>query len=317
MGLIMFEGKVILITGGTGSFGKWLTRELLKHDVKEIRIYSRDEEKQLDMSREFSDPRLKFIIGDVRDYKRVLEATQGVHILYHAAALKIVPLCEQYPVEALKTNTLGTIYVKKAAINNNVKRSLLVSTDKAVQPINLYGMTKAIAEKNWLNNEFTTKSKFTVVRYGNVIGSRGSVIPYFKQLIKENKPLPITHPNMTRFLFTLQQAVNLVFYATENIEGGEIYVPKIPACNIMDLAKVLADDNYPIEIIGIRPGEKIYECLVQEDEFRRTKETEDYYIIYPYGRYSSEKIREEFTSENARQLNREEIAKLLKDAGCL
>lgn len=285
--------------------------------MKEIRIYSRDEEKQLDMRRNFLDPRIKFVIGDVRDYKRLLEATRGVQLLYHAAALKIVPMCEQHPLEALKTNTLGTLNVKRVAIRNCVEESIFISTDKAVKAINLYGMTKAIGEKIWINDEFETESKFAVVRYGNVIGSRGSVIPYFKQLIKEKKPLPITHPDMTRFLITLQQAIDLVFFATENMRRREIYVPKIPACNIVDLAQTMAGENYPLKFVGIRPGEKIHECLVQQDEFRRTEEIKGYYIIHPYGRYKSGKIREEFTSQNTRQLKREEIAELLRESGWL
>lgn len=311
------KGKVVLITGGTGSFGRWMTKELLKRDPKEIRIYSRDEEKQLDMRRDLPDARIKFIIGDVRDYERIVDATKGVQLLYHAAALKIVPMCEQHPLEALNTNTLGTWNIKRAAIENDVEKPVFISTDKAVKAINLYGMTKAIGEKIWINNEFETKPKFAVVRYGNVIGSRGSVIPYFKQLIEKGQALPITHPNMTRFLITLQQAIDLVFDATENMKGGEIYVPKIPACNIVGLAKVMAGEDYPLKFVGIRPGEKIFECLVQEDEFRRTEETEKYYIIHPYGRYESGRIKEEFTSENARQLKREEIAGLLRESGWL
>jgi len=309
--------KTVLITGGTGSFGRWMTREILKCDPKEIRIYSRDEEKQLDMRRDFPDPRIRFSVGDVREYERLLEATQGVQLLYHAAALKIVPMCEQHPLEALKTNTLGTWNVKRAAIENGVKKSILISTDKAVKAINLYGMTKAIAEKIWINDEFETESKFAVVRYGNVIGSRGSVVPYFKQLMKQGKPLLITHPEMTRFLITLQRAIELVFYATGNMRGGEIYVPKLPACNIVDLAKVIAGEDYPLEFVGIRPGEKIHECLVQEDEFRRVEETERYYIIHSYGRYESKRVMEEFTSQNAPRLSREKIAELLKESGWL
>ncbi|GAG79142.1 unnamed protein product [marine sediment metagenome] len=174
-----FKDKTILVTGGTGSFGTFITKELLKHNPKEIRVYSRDEEKQLDMNRAFSEPKIKFIIGNVRDYDRVCEATQDVDIIYHAAALKIVPQCETHPMEALKTNVHGTANVKKAAIYHNVPKSILISTDKAVKPVNLYGMTKSIAEKIWINNQFKT-TKFSVVRYGNVIGSRGSVIPFFK-----------------------------------------------------------------------------------------------------------------------------------------
>jgi UDP-N-acetylglucosamine 4,6-dehydratase len=178
-------------------------------------------------------------------------------------------------------------------------------------------MTKAIAEKIWTNNEFETKSKFSVVRYGNVIGSRGSIIPYFKQLIKEKKSLPITNSDMTRFLITLQQAIDLVFYATEDMKGGEIYVPKISSCNIVDLAKVMGGEDYPLKTVGIRPGEKIHECLVQEDEFRRTEDKGKHYVIHPYGQYESGKLNEEFTSQNARRLSREEIAKLLRESGWL
>jgi FlaA1/EpsC-like NDP-sugar epimerase len=218
-------------------------------------------------------------------------------------------------LEALKTNTLGTWNVKRAAIHNRIEKSLLISTDKAVEPVNLYGMTKAIAEKIWVNNEFVSEPKFAVVRYGNVIGSRGSVIPYFKHLIKEKETLPITHPDMTRFLLTLGQATNLVFYATENMKGGEIYVPKIPACSIIDLVKVMAEGDYPIKITGIRPGEKIHECLIQEDEFRRTEDRENCYIIHNYDEYSSGMVHKEFTSENARRLSPREIAHLLKESG--
>lgn len=317
MSRINLQGKTVLITGGTGSFGRWITRELLGYDLREIRICSRDEEKQLDMRRDFSEPRIKFIIANIRDYERLLEATQDVQLLFHAAALKIVPMCEQHPLEALKTNVLGTWNLKRAVIENSVEKSIFISTDKAVKPVNLYGMTKAIGEKIWINNEFETKSKFAVVRYGNVIGSRGSVIPHFKQLIKEKKTLPITHPDMTRFLITLQQAIELVFHVTENMIDRSITVPKIPACKIADLAKVMAGDDYPLEIVGIRSGEKVHECLIQEDEFRRTEETKEYYIIHPYGEYKSGRVREEFTSQNARQLSREEIAELLTKSGWL
>jgi UDP-N-acetylglucosamine 4,6-dehydratase len=311
------KARTILITGGTGSFGRLMTKELLKREPKEIRIYSRDEEKQLDMQREFSDPRIKFVIGDVRDYERLLEATENVQLVYHAAALKIVDKCEEHPMEALKTNIMGTWNVKRVAIENRVEKSLLISTDKAVKPVNLYGMTKAIAEKIWINDEFLTQSRFAVVRYGNVIGSRGSVIPYFKRLMREGKPLPVTHSEMTRFLITLQQAINLVFYATENMKGGEIFVPRIPACNIMDLARLMAGNSYAIEIVGIRPGEKIHECLIQEDEFRRVKEIGEYFVIHNYGQHKSGKIVEEFTSQKARRLSQEEIASLLKESGWL
>jgi len=313
----MFEGKNILITGGTGSFGKWMTRELLKHNPSEIRIYSRDEEKQADMKLEFGDERLKFIIGDIRDIQRLIEATKGVHIVYHAAALKIVPNCEEHPMEVLKTNSMGSWNVKQASIENGIEKAILISTDKAVKPVNFYGMTKAIAEKIWVSKEFKSGTKFAVVRYGNVIGSRGSVVPFFKHLIEKGKPLPITHPKMTRFLITLSQAIDLVFYATENTNGHDIFVPDIPTCSILDLSRVMGGENYPLVYTGIRPGEKIHECLIQEDEFHRAEKDKGYYIIHPYAQYDCEDSREEFTSENARRLNKEEIVELLRESGWL
>lgn len=313
----MFQGRTILITGGTGSFGRWVTKELLKYNPREIRIYSRDEEKQLDMDREFQDKRLRFITGDVRDYQRLLEATKDIEVLYHAAALKIIPACEKHPVEAFKTNTIGTWNVKNAATANEVGESILISTDKAVKPVNLYGMTKAMAEKIWVADEFKTDSKFAVVRYGNVVGSRGSVVPFFKQLIRDKKPLPITDPSMTRFLITLQQTTELVFHATSNMKGGEIFVPNIPACTVVDLAKVLGGEDYPLKFVGIRPGEKLHECLLQEDEFRRTENKGTYYVIHPYNQYQSNIVREEFTSENATRLSKDDIARLLKESGWL
>lgn len=311
-----FDDKKVLITGGTGSFGKFITRKLLENNVEEIRIFSRDEEKHLDMMREFDDERLNFVIGNVRDYDRILEATENIQILYHAAALKIVPHCEIHPIETLKTNVLGTINVKKASTQNRIQRNIFISTDKAVEPVNFYGMTKGIAEKIWVNEEFNhdRKSMFATVRYGNVLGSRGSVVPYFQQLTDKNLPLTITHPSMTRFLITLKQAIELVFHATQNMAGGEIYVPDIPSCNILDLAKAVAGENYPLKHTGIRAGEKIHECLIQEDEFRRVKKKEGCYIIYPYGKHETDKTKERFTSENARRLNMEETRALLEEA---
>lgn len=307
----MLEKKTVLITGGTGSFGHMAVKELLKQSVQEIRLFSRDEEKQLDMQREIKDKRLKFLIGNVRDYERVCEAAENVDIIYHAAALKIIPVCEKFPMESLKTNILGTWNVKKAAIENAVEKSIFICTDKAVQPVNLYGACKMFAEKMWVQSQYDY-SKFSSVRYGNVVGSRGSVVPFFKQLIEKGKPLPITHPDMTRFLITLQQAIDLVFYATEHMTGGEIYVPKLPACRIVDLAKVMAGKDYPLKIAGIRPGEKIHEMLVSEEEFRTTEEKNGCYVIHPYGSYISGKVKAEFTSENAERLDSEGIKKLLE-----
>ena len=311
----MFKGKTVLITGGTGSFGRWILKEVLKNFVEEIRIFSRDEEKQLDVKREVPDSRVKLMIGDVRDYDRVAQACRGVNILYHAAAQKVIDSCEENPVEALKTNVIGTWNVKRASMACEVERSVLISTDKAVKPVNLYGMTKGMAEKIWINEEAGSKTKFAVVRYGNVIGSRGSVIPYFRQLIKEKKPLPITHPDMTRFLITLRQATELVFHTTEYGNGGEIYVPDLPACKIVDLAKAMAGDKYPLNFVGIRLGEKIHECLIQEYEIHRTEKKGKYFIIHSDLQFNHNDLSEEYTSNKTRMLDRKGILALLKEAG--
>lgn len=312
----MFENKTVLITGGTGSFGRWILKEILRNEVKELRILSRDEEKQLDVRREVADERIRFYIGDVRDYERVAQACRGVDILYHAAAQKIIDSCEENPSEALKTNVIGTWNVKRASIACEVEKSVLISTDKAVKPVNLYGMTKGMAEKIWIRNEDAkSKTRFAVVRYGNVIGSRGSVVPYFRQLIKEKKPLPITHRDMTRFLITLRQATELVFHATKYSNGGEIYVPDLPACRILDLAKAMAGDKYPLNFVGIRLGEKIHECLIQEYEIHRTEKKGRYFIIHSDLQRNHDDLREEYTSDKTRLLNRKGIIALLKEAG--
>jgi len=310
----LLENKTILITGGTGSFGHFIIPKLLEKGVKEIRVFSRDEEKQLDMGREFTDERLKFIIGNIRDYDRLLESTKGIQILYHAAALKIITFCERNPLEAIKTNVLGTWNVKNAATANGVEKAVLISTDKAVKPVNLYGMTKAVGEKIWINDEFKTETEFAVLRYGNIIGSRGSIIPFFKKLVEEGKPLPITHPKMTRFLITPNQAAKLVFKTTELKMDKKILIPTLPACRILDLVEVIAGEDYPTKFIGIRPGEKIHECLIQEDELRRAERIEDGYIIHPYGEYSSGIEMAELNSNNiAIQMSQSEIAELLEE----
>jgi UDP-N-acetylglucosamine 4,6-dehydratase len=309
----MFDGKRVAVTGGTGSFGHFITQELLKSNAKEILIFSRDEEKQLDMKRDFSDSRLQLVIGDVRDYDRVAECLRTDYV-YHAAALKVIPTCEENPDEAYKTNVKGTINVKKACAKNHVEKAILISTDKAVKPVNTYGMTKALAEKIWLGPEFGAKTVFSVIRYGNVIGSRGSIVPLFKRLIHEQEPLPITHPSMSRFWLTLRQARDLVFYATDKMCGGEIFIPKIPACLVIELARALSADNYPTKEVGIRPGEKIIETLISEEEIRRTEERESCFIIHPHGRHVGQVWTSEFTSASARQLSASEIRSLLKDA---
>lgn len=305
------EGKSVLITGGTGSFGRYVVRELLKSNASKITVFSRDEEKQWEMSREFADERMRFVIGDVRDRERVFEVLHADYV-YHAAALKIIPCCEANPTEAYKTNLVGTLNVRDACLANRVERAILISTDKAVKPVNTYGMSKALAEKVWLMRHPATV--FTVVRYGNVIGSRGSVVPYFRNLLKEKKPLPITHPSMSRFLLTLHQAIELIFHATLTGLGGQVFVRKSPACKVTDLARAIAGPNYPIVEIGVRPGEKIAEVLISEEEIRRTEDQNEYYVVHPYGSYDSS-ARDEFTSDTARQLTVSEIASTLRENG--
>ncbi|HKZ94878.1 MAG TPA: polysaccharide biosynthesis protein [Candidatus Bathyarchaeia archaeon] len=307
-----FKGKHIFITGGTGSFGHTIVGELLKLDVSKVTVYSRDEEKQLDMEGEFSDPRLDFVIGDVRDYDRLRETIKPrTDIVYHAAALKVIPTCEKHPLEAVKTNLLGSINVRKACLEKDVGKALLISTDKAVKPVNAYGMTKALAEKIWISDMKGLSTLFSVVRYGNVVGSRGSVVPYFQNLMSQKKPLPITDRRMSRFLITLKQAINLVFKATATMVGGEIFVPKIPACKVTDLAEAMGGNDYPITITGIRPGEKIAEVLISEEEIRRTKDLEKYFVIEPHGSAKTQELLEEYTSENTTQLKIEEIKELI------
>lgn len=310
----MFKGKTVLITGGTGSFGRWALREILKTEVEEVRILSRDEEKQLTLKREVRDSRLKFLIGNVRDYVRTVDACMGADIVYHAAAQKIIDSCESNPTEALKTNVLGSLNVKRACEAVGVETAILISTDKAVKPINFYGMTKSIAERIWIDGPSESSKKFIVIRYGNVVGSRGSVVPYFKQLIDEGKPLPITHFDMTRFLITLKQAIALVFYATKHGKHSRIYVPDLPACKIVDLAKVLGGDSYPLRLIGLRLGEKIHECLIQEYEIHKTEKKDGYFVIHSGLQSNYQFLTKEYTSDKVKQLNKAGILALLKES---
>ncbi len=277
------DGKTILITGGTGSFGKTCIKKLLSENKpKTVRIFSRDELKQWEMQREFNnDPRLRFLIGDVRDAVRVKRATEGVDVVIHAAAMKQVPACEYNPMEAIKTNVDGAMNVINACLDNDVPKVIALSTDKAASPVNLYGATKLCSDRLFIqSNSYRgpkRKTIFSVVRYGNVMGSRGSVIPLFRKQKKEGK-LTITDERMTRFWITLPQAVDLVLTSLEIMQGGEMFVPKIPSMKIVDLAKTIAPEAF-CRVIGIRPGEKLHECLVTKEEGRTAYEMKDRYIV--------------------------------------
>lgn len=278
------EGKVILITGGTGSFGKKFTEIVLREFAPEaLRIFSRGEFLQLQMRQQFNDdPRLRFFVGDVRDRNRLYRAMDGVDIVVHAAALKQVPTCEYNPIEAVRTNIDGAANVIDAAIDNGVEKVIAISTDKAVHPVNLYGATKLVAEKLFIQSNAYAgghKTRFSVVRYGNVVGSRGSVVPLFLEQRKTGK-ITITDKRMTRFWITLEQGVRFVIFCIEQMRGGEIFIPKIPSMRVVDLAEVIAP-RAEKEIIGIRPGEKIHECLLVNEEARHAKEFDTYFVIEP------------------------------------
>jgi FlaA1/EpsC-like NDP-sugar epimerase len=283
----MFKDKIVLITGGTGSWGQELTRNLLETDPKEIRIFSRNEFTQVDLKRKFNDPKLNFIIGDVRDFEAVYEACQNVDFVFHLAALKHVPICEYQPTEALKTNVLGTQNIIKASIMQGVEKVIDVSTDKAVDPINFYGMTKAIGEKLIIKaNDMSEKTRFVCIRGGNVLGTNGSVVPLFKQQIVEGKEITLTDVDMTRFFLTVPEAIQLLLKATAVAIGGETFVMKMPACKITDLIQVLKNifggDHSPIKDIGIRPGEKLHEVLISLSESPNSyKYDEQYFVILP------------------------------------
>lgn len=281
----MFNNATILITGGTGSFGKKYTQIILeKFKPKKIIIFSRDELKQFEMQQTYNDPCMRYFIGDVRDQDRLMEAMQGVDYVIHAAAMKQVPAAEYNPMECIKTNVHGAENVIKAALKNNVKKIIALSTDKAANPINLYGATKLASDKLFVaanNMVGTRETRFAVVRYGNVVGSRGSVVPFFRKLIAEGATeLPITHADMTRFMITLRQGVEFVLKNFERMQGGEIFVPKIPSMYMTELAKALAPDLGQ-KIVGIRPGEKLHEIMCPADDSHLTLEFEDHYVICP------------------------------------
>ena len=279
----MFNNSVILLTGGTGSFGHAFTNIILKkYKPKKLIIFSRDEMKQWNMSKLYKDSRLRFFIGDVRDRERLYRAFNGVDYVIHAAAAKIVPTAEYNPFEYVKTNVNGAMNVIDAALDNNVKKVIALSTDKASSPVNLYGATKLVSDKLFVdgNSSYSTKTIFSVVRYGNVVGSRGSVIPFFRE-IRDTGKIPITDKRMTRFFITVEGAVELVLFAVKDSIGGEIYIKKIPSVKITELAKAIA----PLakqEIVGIRPGEKIHEQMIAKEEAPYSFEYKDYYKILPY-----------------------------------
>jgi len=323
----MFKDKVLLITGGTGSFGNAVLRRFLKSDLKEIRIFSRDEKKQDDMRKKYNDPKLKFYIGDVRDYQSTLNAVRGADFIYHAAALKQVPSCEFHPMEAVKTNVMGTENVLEAAINCGVKRVVCLSTDKAVYPINAMGISKAMMEKVIVaKSRSTSDTVICAVRYGNVMASRGSVIPLFTSQIQAGQPISITDPNMTRFMMTLDDAVDLVLFAFEHATPGEIFVQKAPAATIETLAKAMTGllkvPAHPINIIGTRHGEKLFEVLLSREEMVAARDLGNYFRVPPdlrdlnYGKFVEQgevKISEavEYNSHNTTRLDVQGMQDLL------
>lgn len=281
----MFNDKTILITGGTGSFGQKYTETILRlYKPRKIIIYSRDELKQYEMAQTFNSPEMRYFIGDVRDQQRLIAAMDGVDYVIHAAAIKHVPIAEYNPMECIKTNIHGAENVITAAIEAGVEKVMALSTDKAANPINLYGATKLASDKLFVaanNMVGSRKTRFAVVRYGNVVGSRGSVVPYFRKLIAEGATeLPITDVRMTRFWITLQEGVDFVLKNFERMHGGEIFVPKIPSATIVDLAQALAPE-LPIKVIGIRPGEKMHEIMCPKDDAHLTLEFADHYVIQP------------------------------------
>jgi len=328
----MFKDKVLLITGGTGSFGNAVLSRLLRSDLAEIRVFSRDEKKQEDMRLAVGNDRVKFYIGDVRDYDSVHDALGGVDYVFHAAALKQVPSCEFYPMEAVRTNVLGAENVMRAAIANSVQRCVILSTDKAVYPINAMGISKAMMEKLMVAKSRLSDSSKTILsatRYGNVMASRGSVIPLFLQQIKQGRPVTVTDPNMTRFLMSLEESVDLVLYAFKHAQPGDIFVQKAPASTVGDLAQAMLElvhGNAGVKVIGTRHGEKLYETLVSREEMARSEDLGEYFRIpadsrdlnydkyFVHGETEISRI-DDYTSHNTRRLNVAQVKETLSKLG--
>jgi len=324
----MFQNKTLLITGGTGSFGNAVLKRFLNTDVKEIRIFSRDEKKQEDMRLRLKSDKVKFYIGNVREYESIDSALKGADYVFHAAALKQVPSCEFYPMEAVRTNILGTENVLNAAVNNKVKKVIVLSTDKAVYPINAMGASKAMMEKLMVAKSRTVDKNITILcgtRYGNVIASRGSVIPLFIHQIKSDQPFTVTDPNMTRFMMSMDSAIDLVIYAFKHAKQGNMFVKKAPACTIGDLALAineLFNVKNEIKIIGTRHGEKLYETLLTREEKAKAEDCGNYFRISAdtrdlnYNKYFIEgeseiSVQEDYNSHNTKRLNIEEIKEML------
>jgi len=327
----MFEGKKIVITGGTGSLGQALTKHLLQKNVDTIRIFSRNESKQIEMESSFNDKRLRFLLGDVRDMERLNRAFEDVDIVFHAAALKHVPVIEYNPFEAIKTNVIGSQNVINACLENDVSKAICIGTDKAVSPLNTYGATKLLMEKlfvsasNYLNKK-KHKTKFIALRYGNVLGSSGSVIPKFIEQIKNKQKITITDPNMTRFSITMDDALNFIIHAAELGKGSEIFLPKLRAYTISDVKAALFEllDHAEEEVIGIRPGEKIDEVLISVDEIRHGWEYENMYMITNNSKLSVDDQQvlypgikaiqnmETYSSKTAEKIPREELKNIIK-----
>ena len=334
----MFEGKKILITGGTGSLGIALTRRLLESHVNTVRIFSRNESKQIDMESKFDDGRIRYLLGDIRDYKRLVRAVEDIDIVFHAAALKHVPKIEYNPFEAIKTNVIGSQNLIDACLEANVKKVICIGTDKSVSPLNTYGATKLLMEKLFVtaNNYLDPKkhaTKFIAVRYGNVLGSSGSVVPKFIEQIKNKKKITITDNQMTRFSITMDEALDFILKAAEYGQGSEIFVPKIRAYTIFDIRKALTEilGDYGEEIVGIRPGEKMHETLINNEEIRYSWEYKDLYIItnplYPMfhptvindtyqGIKKLDKF-EKYSSDLVEKIPKDELKQILKEAGLL